>query len=393
VHAVRETNSGRFVYLDHAATTPLAPEVRSAMAPYLDAEFGNASGAYRAGRKARSALEDARARVAACLGCLPGEVVFTSGGTESDNLALRGAALRARRSGGGNHLIVTAVEHKAVLSTAHDLAFLGFDVTVAPADRHGQVAPATIASALRDDTFLVSAMLANNEVGTVQPVAALAAVAREAGALFHTDAVQAAAWLDVSVNELGVDLMSLSAHKFYGPKGVGILYVRQGSPLDPCQTGGGQEHGLRCGTENVAGAVGAAAALELCTERRRAAAQRAAALRDAMIEGLCSVEGIHLTGSPQSRLPGHVSVWVSGAPADALLLGLDMRGIAASSGSACSSGRVTASHVLAAMGYSDEASRGALRLSMGHSTTEDEVRYATAVLSDLVVRFREVVTA
>jgi cysteine desulfurase len=382
----------RLVYLDHAATTPLAPEVKAAMTPFLEAEFGNASGAYRTGRRARGALEDARARVAACIGCLPREVVFTSGGTESDNLALRGAAVNARRTRRGNHLVVTAIEHKAVLATAHDLESLGFDVSVVPTDRAGHVTPDAVAAALRPDTFLGSAMLANNEVGTLLSVPEIAAVVRDAGALFHSDAVQAAAWLELDVDDLGVDLMSVSAHKCYGPKGMGVLYVREGAGLDPCQTGGGQEHGLRCGTENVAGAVGMAAALEMCAGRRSAAVPGAVRRRDTMIQALCAVPGVSLTGSRSSRLPGHVSVSVEGAPADALLLGLDMHGIAASSGSACSSGRVSASHVLTAMGYPDEVARGALRLSMGHGTTDEEVAYTVAVLVDLVDRCRAIIT-
>lgn len=380
------------IYLDHSATTPLAAEARDAMAPFHAAEFGNASGAYRAGRRARCALEDARARVGALIGCKPQEVVFTSGGTESDNLALRGAAVHARRAGRGNHLVVTAVEHKAVLATAHDLETLGFDVTVVAPDPTGCVTPDAIGAALRDDTFLVSVMLANNEVGTVLPVAEISAMARSAGALFHTDAVQACAWMDVDVDRLGVDLMSLSAHKFYGPKGVGILYVREGSGLDPCQTGGGQEHGLRCGTENVAGAAGLAAALEVTTGRRHAASERAVTLRDTMIDALCAIEGVSLTGCRTRRLPGHVSLCVQGAPADTLLLGLDMHGIAASSGSACSSGRLSPSHVLAAMGYHDEDARGALRLTMGHATTEQDVSRTIEVLSHLIRRCRAVIT-
>jgi cysteine desulfurase len=380
------------VYLDHSATTPIAPEVFSAMAPYLASEFGNPSGAYRLGRRARAALEEARGQVAAFLGCKRAEVVFTSGGTESDNLALRGCAARAL-AGRRRHVVTTAIEHKAVLATAHDLEAYGFGVSVVQPDADGCVSGRAVAEAITAETFLVSAMLANNEIGTILPVREIADVARAGGALMHTDAVQAGPWLELDVDALGVDLLSLSAHKLYGPKGVGALYVREGTPIAPIQTGGGHEFGLRCGTENVAGAVGMAAALELVASRRAEASARVAALRDSMIERLTLLGGVRLTGCQDERLPGHVSICVTGAPADALLLGLDMRGIAASSGSACSSGRNDLSHVLRAIGIGEDEGRGALRLTMGHLTTAEEVDWATTVLEGLIVRCREHITA
>ena len=378
-----------FVYLDHSATTPVADEVLEAMLPFFGERFGNASGAYGAGRRARAALEEARATVAEVLACRPREVVFTSGGTESDNLALRGVAAAPRARGRGAHLVTTSVEHKAVLATAHELeAREGFSCTVVEVDGHGRVDPEAVLDAVRADTALVSVMLANNEVGTLQPVAEIGALLRERGVPFHTDAVQAAAWLAFDVDALGVDLLSLSAHKFYGPKGVGVLYVREGTDVRALQTGGGQEGGHRAGTENVAGAVGLAAALRLAAAEREAASRRLTALRERLVSRLTALPGVRLTGHPAQRLPGHASFCVDGARADALLLGLDLRGICASSGSACSSGRVEASHVLTAMGVPADEAVGALRFSMGRSTRAADVDRVLEVLPPLIERLR-----
>lgn len=381
----------RPVYMDSSATTPVAPEVLAAMLPYFSEIFANASGAYSLGRQARRALEQARASVAGVLGCRPEEIVFTSGGSEADNLALRGAARALRAAGRGSHLITSAIEHEAILATLHDLeAHEGFALTVLPVDGQGQVRLADALAAVRPDTVLCSLMLANNEVGSLQPVAELGAALRPQGILMHSDAVQAGAWLDLDVDRLNVDLLSLSAHKFYGPKGVGVLYVRQGTPLASCQTGGGHESGRRAGTENVAGAVGLAAALAMAQADRAATCARLAALRDRLVAGLLAIPGVVLTGHPTERLAGHVSVCVAGVPADALILGLDMRGICASSGSACSSGKVAASHVLTAMGLEADLARGALRLSMGRHSSAEDVDHVIGVLTALVPRLRQV---
>jgi cysteine desulfurase len=379
------------IYLDCSATTPCAPEVLDAMLPYFCDLYGNASGAYSLGRKSRGALEAARSDVARVLACDPAEVVFTSGGSESDNLALRGVALTLREAGRGNHLVTTAIEHEAILATAHQLVdCFGFDLTVVGVDGNGRVDVEAVLDAVRPDTVLVSVMLANNEVGTLQPIAEIGALLRERGVVFHTDAVQAGAWVDLDVDRLAVDLLSLSAHKFYGPKGVGVLYVREGTPLATCQTGGGQEGGRRSGTQNVAGAVGFAAALSLAARERALACKRVQALRDRLIDVLTAVEGIALSGHPRDRLPNHASFCIEGVRADALLLGLDMRGICASSGSACSAGKLHASHVLTAMGVPEERATGALRLSLGRMTRPEDIERVIEVLPPLVERMRAV---
>lgn len=381
----------RPVYLDHSATTPVAPEVVEAMLPYWTTWFGNASGAYSLARASRTALEQARSTVAGVLGCTAREVVFTSGGSESDNLALRGVA-HAWRAGGrsGGHVVTTAIEHEAVLATAHDLERDGFGLTVVGVDGEGRVSADAVVAAVRPDTCLVSVMLANNEVGTLQPVAEIAARLRPGGVVVHTDAVQAAAWCDVGVEGLGVQLMSLSAHKFYGPKGVGVLYVRDGTPIAPLQTGGGQEGHRRAGTENVAGAVGLATALRRAADERGEVAPRLAALRDRLIDGLTADPGIRLTGHRTQRMANHASFCVADVRADVLLLGLDLHGICASSGSACSSGKVEPSHVLTAMGVPAAQAAGALRFSLGRSTTDADIDHVLAVVPALVERLRRI---
>ncbi len=382
----------RLIYLDCSATTPVRPEVLDAMLPYFGDQFGNAGGAYSLGRKARGALESARMDVARVLGCRPSEVVFTSGGSESDNLALRGVALALRDAGRGSHLVTTAIEHEAVLATVHQLeACFGFEATVVGVDADGRVDPEAVLDAVRPDTAIVSVMLANNEVGTLQPVAEIGAVLRERGVPFHTDAVQAAAYADLDVDALRVDLLSLSAHKFYGPKGVGVLYVRDGTPIATCQTGGGQEGGRRSGTQNVPGAVGLARALVLAAEERPAACAHVGALRDRLVAAVTgATHGVRLTGHPTDRLPSHASFCIEGAPADAMLLGLDLHGICASSGSACSSGNLHPSHVLTAMGVPAALATGALRFSLGRMTREADVDTVAAVLPPLVERLRGV---
>ncbi len=377
------------IYLDHSATTPVDERVVEAMAPFWTTLYGNPSSIYGLGRRAAAALEDARRRIAHLLNCQPAEVIFTSCGTESDNLALRGVMLAAA-SRGKRHIVTTPIEHHAVLHTVTDLVeHFDCEVTLVPVDRAGLGEPAAVAAAIRPDTALVSVMLANNEVGTIQPIAEIAALTRARGVLLHTDAVQAGGYLPLDVEALGVDLLALSAHKFYGPKGVGLLYVRRGVRLLPVQTGGGQERGRRSGTENVPYIVGMARALELAQAEREAETQRLAGLRQRLIAGLTGrIPGITLTGHPTQRLPGHVSLLVAGVEAEALLIALDLAGIAASSGSACATGAPTPSHVLTAMGYQPQEAMGALRLTLGRANTEADVDFVVARLAEIVARLR-----
>ncbi len=378
------------IYLDHSATTPVDERVIEAMAPFWATAYGNPSSIYGLGRQAAAALEDARRRIARILNCQPAEIIFTSCGTESDNLALRGVALAAAGHG-KRHIVTTPIEHHAVLHTVADLAeHFDFEVTQVPVDRHGLVEPAAVAAAIRPDTALVSVMLANNEVGTIQPIAEIGAWTRARGVPLHTDAVQAGGYLPLDVESLHVDLLALSAHKFYGPKGVGLLYVRRGVRLLPVQTGGGQERGRRSGTENVPYIVGMARALELAQAEREAEAQRLAELRRRLIAGLTDrIPDITLTGHPTQRLPGHVSLLVAGVEAEALLIALDLAGIAASSGSACATGAPTPSHVLTAMGYRPQEAMGALRLTLGRANTEAEVDFVVARLAEIVAKLRD----
>jgi cysteine desulfurase len=380
----------RRIYLDHSATTPTDPRVVEAMAPYWNECFGNTSSVHAWGQEAATVLERARGVVAGILGCRPMEVVFTACGTEADNLALRGAAWAARKAGRGNHLVTTPVEHHAVGHTVEQLRDLfGFEVTFLPVDGHGQVDPDDVAAAIRPDTVLVSVIMANNEVGTVQPMVRIGRVCRERGVLFHTDAVQAAGRLPLEVDEMNVDLMALSAHKFYGPKGVGVLYVRRGVELVPAITGGGHERGYRPGTVNVAGAVGLATALQLAEAERVAEGLRLRRLRDRLIEGvLASVPAVRLTGHPQQRLPHHASFAFRGVEGDSLVVALDVEGFAVSSGAACAEGEAEPSFVLQAMGLPREWGIGALRVSLGRATTEADVEALLEALPPIVAHLR-----
>jgi cysteine desulfurase len=378
----------RPIYLDYASTTPVHPGVLQAMEPYLRQEFGNPSNLHPLGRRAAAALERARDQVAAVLGCHRDEVVFTGGGSESDNLALKGVA---RERPGRRHLVTTAIEHSAVLGAARDLQeHFGIDVTYVPVAENGIVDPAAVVAAIRPDTGLVSVMLANNEIGTVQPVAEVARLARGRGVLVHTDAVQAAGFLDLNVDRLGVDLLSLSAHKIYAPKGVGVLYVRRGTPLGPLIHGGDQERQRRAGTENVASIVACGAALELVERHRPETCARLTALRDRLIQGLeADVPGVVLNGDRSHRLPGNVNVCFRDAQGETILLELEMEGIYASSGSACHAGSQDPSHVLLAIGRSPELAHTALRLTLGAPTTDAEVERVLEVLPAVVERVRE----
>jgi len=380
----------RHIYLDHSATTPADPRVVEAMAPYWNEIFANDESSHAFGQAAASALEGSRQTAANVLGCRPSEVVFTASGTEADNLALRGAAWAARQNERGNHIVTTPIEHHAVGRTADQLRDLfGFEVTRVGVDEHGRVDPDDVAAAIRPDTVLVSVMLANNEVGTVQPMVKIGHICRERGVLFHTDAVQAAGRLPLELDAMNVDLMALSAHKFYGPKGVGLLYVRRDTPLVPAITGGGHERGRRPGTVNVAGAVGLATALRLAEEERVAEAARMRQLRDRLIEGiLASVPESRLTGHPTARLPHHASFVFHGIEGESAVLNLDLEGIAASSGAACAEGEPEPSFVLAALGLAPEWSIGSLRLTLGHANDESDVTRVLEVLPGIVERLR-----
>ena len=376
-------------YLDHSATTPVDPRVVETMLPYWTELYGNPSSLYGLGRRAAVALEDARGRCARVLNCQPAQIVFTGCGSESDNLALRGVGFAAAAKG-KRHIITTPIEHHAVLHTAADLAErFDFEVTQVSVDRYGLVDPAAVEAAIRPDTALISVMYANNEVGTIEPIAAIGAIARRRGIPFHTDAVQAGGQLTLDVQALNVDLLALSAHKFYGPKGVGLLYVRRGIRLLPAQTGGSQERGRRAGTENLPYIVGMARALELAQAASEAETLRLQALRDRLIAGLLTrIPDIGLTGHPVRRLPGHVSLVIRGAEAQSLLIALDLAGVAASSGSACASGAPTPSHVLTAMGFAPTEALGALRLTLGRENTEADVDFVTAKLPEIVAKVR-----
>ncbi len=378
------------IYLDHSATTPVDPRVVEAMVPYLSDRFGNPSSLHRLGREASQALDRARQTVAEILHARPSEIIFTSCGTESNNLALRGVALAQRARGRGNHIVVSAIEHHAVLTTAEDLRDrYGFELTIVPVDADGLVSPQAVAEALRPDTAIVSIMYANNEVGSIQPLAEIATCTHARGIPLHTDAVQAGGYLSLDVDALGVDLLSLSAHKFYGPKGIGVLYVRNGVPLWPQQTGGGHERHRRAGTENVASIVALATALAIAQEERVAEAARLQSLRDDLIARVeADIPSVRLTGHRTQRLPGHASFLVHGVEAEGMLMGLDLAGICASSGSACTSGAQEPSHVLTAMGISRVDAVGHLRLTLGRSTTRAEIDRLLEVLPGLVARLR-----
>ena len=386
--------TGGFVYMDHAGTTPLDPAVLKSMTPYFTELFGNPSSIHTVGQEARYALDEARERVAGVLNCRAREVVFTSGGTESDNAAIEGVATALQET--GNHIITSNAEHHAVLHTCQHLESLGFDVTYLPVDSDGVVQPESVYQAITDRTTLVSVMYANNEIGTVNPLPEIAAAVKQRASelsrtiAVHTDAVQAAGFLDLDVRRLGVDLLSLSGHKFYGPKGTGVLFVKRGTAFLPLILGGGQERERRSGTENIPGIVGLSVALETANTHREETSRRCAGLRDRVIEQvLATVPGTNLNGHPTQRLPNNANFSFSGIEGEPILLGLDMAGIAASSGSACSSGSLEPSHVLLALGQSAEVARGSLRITLGKENTDQEVDDLLRVLVELVERLRQ----
>jgi cysteine desulfurase len=381
----------RYIYLDHAATTPVDERVVAAMLPYFSDTFGNPSSIHRVGREALEALDDARETVAAVLSANRKEIIFTGGGSEADNLAIKGVALARRQAGAGAHIITSAIEHHAVLHAVEYLEAFGFDATVLPVDEAGLVRPDDLRAAIRPDTALVTIMYANNEIGTLQPLAELGAICRERGVPLHTDAVQAAGSLPLDVTALNVDLLTLAAHKFYGPKGVGALYVRRGTPLLPQINGGGQERRRRAGTENVAGIVGLATALRLAEEQRSGYVEHCLALRDRLIAGVLErVPRSFLNGDPERRLPNNANLAFEYVEGESVLLLLDQAGIAASSGSACSSGSLEASHVLTALGIPYERAIGSVRFTVGRSTTAEDIDYVLDTLPGLIERLRSV---
>ena len=375
------------IYADNAATTKMSSTAIQAMLPYMDQVYGNPSSLHTAGQQAAEALQSARERIAACLGCQPREIYFTSGGSEADNQALISAAKIGERKG-KKHIISTAFEHHAVLHTLQGLEKQGFEVELLPVGETGTVTAQQVADAIREDTCLVSVMYANNEIGSVLPVGEIGKVCRESGVVFHTDAVQAAGHLPIDVKEQQIDLLSLSAHKFHGPKGIGVLYARQGLALTTLIAGGAQERGKRAGTENIPAIMGMAAALEEACAHMEENARAVSALRDKLIAGLSKIPHCALNGDPVHRLPGNVSFCFEGIEGESLLLLLDAKGICASSGSACTSGSLDPSHVLLAIGRPHEVAHGSLRLSLCHWNTEEEVDEMLRVIPQVVEYLR-----
>ena len=377
----------QFVYADNAATTKLSPAVLEAMMPYLTEEYGNPSSLYRFGNHAKRAIEQARKEVADVLGAEPFEILFTGGGTEADNWVKE--IMRSLKARGKNHFITSAVEHHALLHSAQRLQKEGFEVTFIPVDREGRIDPEQIRAAIRPETGLVSIMFANNEIGTIYPIKEIGAICRQAGVLFHADAVQAAGHLPINVKEMNIDLLSLSAHKFHGPKGVGAFYCRRGIPLPSLIDGGAQERGKRAGTENVAGIVGLGAALRLANEEMSEASARVSAMRDRLIDGILqTVPMCRLNGPRHNRLPGNCNISFLGIEGESLLLRLDLAGIAASSGSACASSSLDPSHVLLAIGLPHEVAHGSVRLSLSDYNTEEDVDYILEKLPEIVSTLR-----
>ena len=375
------------IYLDHAATTPTDPEVLKAMMPYFSEKFGNASTIYRLGREARSALDSARHQVATFIGADDSEIVFTSCGTESDNMALKGVAMAREKK--GNHIISTTLEHHAVNETLKFLQRKGFEVSYVPVDKYGLVDPADIKKAITDKTILISVMMANNEVGTIEPIAEIGKIAKESGVVFHSDTVQAITAIPVDVNELGLDLLCMSAHKFCGPKGVGALYIRKGTPMSSLLHGGAQERRRRAGTENITGIVGMAKALELAELRMAGDAKQMTKLRNKLTNGLLgAVDDSFLNGHPTKRLPNNVNIGFRFIEGESILLNLDALGIYASTGSACSSATLEPSHVLLALGMAHEEAHGSIRFTLGRDTTEKQIDAVIEKFPPIVERLR-----
>ena len=385
-------NPAKNIYLDYAATTPVDPRVMEAMRPYFTDTFGNPSSVHRYGQVAEAALENARETIAQILNCLPGEIIFTSCGTESDNLAIRGSALHARQERGANHILISPVEHHAVTHTAQQLsALFGFELEYLPVDKYGQTLPEDVASRLRKDTAVVSVIFANNEIGTINPIAEIGALCHSREIIFHTDAVQAAAYLPLSVESLNVDLISIGAHKFYGPKGIGVLYKRNGIQVFPTQTGGSQEFGLRAGTQNIPYIVGMAEALRIAQSERGVRSARLTIMRDRLIGTILEeISDVQLTGHPTERLPNHASFIFKGVDGNALLMLLDIEGFACSSGSACKTGDPEPSEVLTNLGLSRDWTLGSLRVTLGMDTSPSDIRLFLTALPRVIDKLRSV---
>lgn len=379
--------SSREVYMDHGATTPVREEVLEAMLPFFKEQYGNPSSVHSKGREVRNAVEEAREKTASALGASPEEIYFTSGGTESNNIVLRGAA---KKHDGFGHIITSAIEHHAVFDVCRDLEKEGHRVTFLPVDKYGRLDPSTVETAITPETFIISIMAANNEIGTLQPFEEIGAIAAKHNIMFHTDAVQVVGQLPVDLKKTQVDFLSLSAHKFNGPKGVGALYKRKGIKIDPLYRGGGQEGKLRPGTENVPGVIGLARALELSVEEIPDKINTLQSLRDKLIEGLLKIDEVVLNGHPEERLPGNVNVSFKYIEGEAILLSLDMEGIAASSGSACSSGSLDPSHVLSAIGLDHQTAHGSVRFSLGRGNSEADIDYVLEKVPAVVDRLRRI---
>lgn len=376
------------IYFDNAATTKPRKEVIDKMLPYITEKYGNPSSIYKIARENKEAVDEARQAVAEAINAKPNEIYFTAGGSESDNWALKGIADSC--SDKGKHIITTAIEHHAILHTCEYLESKGFEVTYLPVDEYGIISVEELKSAIREDTILISVMFANNEIGSVQPIAEIGKIAREKGIVFHTDAVQAVGHLPIDVEEMNIDLLSLSGHKLYGPKGIGALYVRKGIKLKPFIHGGAQERGRRAGTENVPGIVGLGEAVRLASAEMEEERTRLVSLRDRLIEGiLTSIPHSRLNGHPEKRLPGNVNISFEFIEGESMLLLLDMKGICASSGSACTSGSLDPSHVLLAIGLPHEKAHGSLRLTLGHFNTDEDVDVVLRELPPIVQRLRE----
>ncbi|HSW35410.1 MAG TPA: cysteine desulfurase NifS [Candidatus Limnocylindrales bacterium] len=375
----------RPIYMDHSATTPVREEVLEAMMPYFMNLYGNPSSVHAFGRDVRRAVDQAREKTAQALGADPSEIYFTAGGTESNNIALRGTA---KKRGGKGHIITSGIEHHAVFDVCRDLEDEGFTVTYLPVDNFGLVDVAAVEAALTPGTFMVSIMAANNEVGTIQPIREIGALLKERDVLFHTDAVQVVGQLPINVRELNVDFLSLSAHKFNGPKGIGALYMRKGVSVTPLYRGGGQERKLRPGTENVPGIIGLSTALCLAVAELPQKTNLLLSLRDRLIKGLMQIDEVILNGHPELRLPGNANFSFKHIEGESILLSLDLEGVAASSGSACSSGSLEPSHVLSAIGLDHATAHGSLRFSLGYRSSEEDVDYVLRIMPSIVTKLR-----
>jgi cysteine desulfurase len=379
--------SDRQIYMDHGATTPMREEVLEAMLPFLKENYGNPSSIHSQGRAVRREIDTAREKIATILGADPKEIIFTAGGTESNNIALRGSA---KKRGEPGHIITSSIEHHAVLDVCRDLEKEGHRVTYLPVDSFGRINPEQVKEAIAPDTFIISIMAANNEIGTIQPIEEIGAIAAEHKVLFHTDAVQVVGQLPLDLSKMHVDFLSLSAHKFNGPKGVGALYMRKGVRITPVYHGGGQERKVRPGTENVPAIIGMARALELAAAEMEEKSKKLTGLRDRLIKGLLEIDQVVLNGHPEKRLPGNVNTSFKHIEGESILLSLDLQGIAASSGSACSSGSLDPSHVLSAIGLDHQTAHGSIRFTLGYGSSDDDIDYVLEVIPAVIERLRKI---